>query len=57
MMWIEKAWKQFFMGKESAYLLMNKCSFHMCGNCEQEIQSCGTDVVFITRVYWETVSS
>ena len=51
MMWIEKVWKQFCIGKESTYLLMDKCSVHMCGECVQQIQSYGTDVEFITGGY------
>ena len=51
MMWIEKVWKQFCVGKVSTYLLMDECSVHMCGECVQAIQSCGTDVDFIPGGY------
>ena len=30
---------------------MDECSVHMCGECVQQIQSCGTDIEFITGGY------
>ena len=37
--------------KESTHLLMKKCSVHMCGECVQQIQSCGNNVDFIAEGY------
>lgn len=51
MTWISKVWKPFCHDKTSTYLLMEKCSVHMCSECIQQIQSYGTEVDFIVSGY------